>query len=383
MTEDIGAAAAAQAWGVTPADWGDWRWHMRNRLRTADALERRIALSPEEIAGIGAVAGVYDWFVTPYYASLMDREDPQCPIRLQALPSSAEMRPAVTDDPDPVGDRRYRVTNRVIHKYRDRVVLLVTSQCPVLCRFCTRKYHTTAHDGTYFEVGEARGFDEDIEYIRSHPEIRDVLLTGGDPLTYSDARLERIVAPLREIPHVEIIRIGTRYPVLLPQRITTGLCEMLDRHGPVWVNTHFNHPRELTQEARDACERLVRHGIPVGNQSVLLRGVNDDPETLKELVRSLVRARVRPYYLYQCDNVEGVSHFQVGIDEGRALMRTLVGHTTGFAVPSYVVTTLAGKIPLADDNLVAHDPGEKAVLRAYSGELVTIPAPAPQAPSSS
>jgi lysine 2,3-aminomutase len=360
--------------GISADDWGDWRWHMRNRLRTAEDLASWISLAPEEEEGIEAVAGRYDWFVTPYYASLMDPDDPSCPIRLQALPSVAEMTTAAGDDPDPVGDMSYRATNRVIHKYHDRVVLLVTSQCPVLCRFCTRKFHTTAYDGTYFEVGEAVGFDEDLEYIRAHPEIRDVLLTGGDPLTYSDSRLERIIAPLREIEHVEVVRIGTRYPVLLPQRITPELCTMLDRYQPIWLNTHFNHPTELTSDSRGACERLLRAGVPVGNQSVLLRGVNDETAVMTELVRALIQARVRPYYLYQCDNVEGVSHFQTTIESGRAIMRDLVGHTTGFAVPSYIVTTKAGKIPLSEDNILSVD-DSAIVLRSHTGEVVTIPVP--------
>lgn len=338
--------------------WGDWRWQMRHRITTLAELREWIQVSPEEEAAISACAGKYRWAITSYYASLMDQTDPACPIRRQAIPSLAELQPPATSSVDPVGDTVFRRTNRVIHKYPDRIVMLVTDQCPVYCRHCTRKFHTTDSDGTYFGEGEAASWEPDFAYVESHPEIRDVLLTGGDPLTYSDQRLETIISRLRAIPHVEIIRIGSRYPVLLPMRITTEFCEMLDRYQPLWLNTHFNHPREVTPEAAAACDSLIRHGIVVQNQSVLLRGINDDPSVMRALLSKLLQIRVRPYYLYHCDNVTGVSHFTTTIESGRAIMKSLLGRFTGFGVPQYVLTTPLGKIPLWEEQLHATGDGE-------------------------
>jgi lysine 2,3-aminomutase len=346
---------------ITPRDWidreqwDDYRWHLANRITTVDMLRRWIEVTDDEIAAIEACAGIYRWSITPYYASLMDPVDRECPVRRQAVPRMAEFEAQPGDDVDPVGDRRYRKTNRVVHKYPDRVILLVTSACPVYCRHCTRKFHTTSLDGTYFGDRESLPFDEDIAYIASHPEIRDVLLTGGDPLTYGDRKLDRLLGQLRAVPHVEILRIGTRFPVLLPQRITPAFCEMLEKHHPVWASTHFNHPKELTPEATAACDRLLRAGVPVQNQTVLLKGVNDDIDTMRALNTGLVRARVRPYYLYHCDNVVGVSHFQTSLHVGRDLIRQLEWSTTGFAVPEYVITTTIGKIRVDGDHLTAED----------------------------
>lgn len=329
--------------------WTDWRSQLQNRITTLDSLREWINVTPEEEAAIEACKGKYLWSITPYYASLMDRDDPNCPVRLQAVPSQAELQPAINASVDPVGDTHYRVTNRVVHKYPDRVILLVTDLCPVYCRHCTRKYHTTDEQGTYFGAGAGQSFEGDFAYIAAHPEIRDVLLTGGDPLTFSDERLDKILHRLRQIPHVEIIRIGSRCPVFVPQRITPELCDMLEQYHPLWLNTHFNHSKELTEEAAEACDRLLRHGIPVQNQSVLLKGVNDDIETLRSLIHGLLKMRVRPYYLYHCDNVVGVSHFTTSIEHGRSLMRQLHGYTTGFALPQYVLTTPLGKIPLWEE----------------------------------
>lgn len=331
--------------------WSDWRSQMRHRITTLAQLREWIDVTPREEAAIKACAPKYRWSITPYYASLMDRHDPACPIRRQAVPSLDELVPFAGSSVDPVGDTVYRTTNRVIHKYPDRIVLLITDQCPVYCRHCTRKYHTTDADGTYFRDGAGGSWDEDFEYIASHPEIRDVLLTGGDPLTFSDDRLETVIGRLRAIPHVEIVRIGSRYPVLLPQRITPELCAMLERYHPIWLNTHFNHPREITAEAAEACDRLMRHGVMVQNQSVLLKGINDDPAIMRELLSGLLKIRVRPYYLYHCDNVTGVSHFATTIAQGREIMKSLAGWFTGFGVPQYVVTTPLGKIPLAEEQV--------------------------------
>ncbi|ACU38329.1 arginine 2,3-aminomutase [Actinosynnema pretiosum subsp. pretiosum] len=364
-------AAPAMAPGAPSAEqWGDWRWHMRHRVTTLDKLREWVRVSPQEEAAISGTAGKYRWSVTPYYASLMDPDDPLCPIRQQAVPAQGELLEFPDAEVDPVGDMFYRKTNRVVHKYPDRVVLLVTETCPVYCRHCTRKFHTTDVEGTYFRDNEGGGYEEDLRYIREHPEIRDVLLTGGDPLSYRDEKLEEIISGLRAIPSVEIIRIGSRFPVLLPQRVTDEFCEMLARHHPVWLNTHFNHPREITPEAAAAVDRLLRHGVPVGNQTVLLKGINDDVPTMRKLMTELLRIRVRPYYLYHCDNVTGVSHFMTSVEKGLEIMEGLQGHMTGFGVPQYVLTTRIGKIPISRPYHEAVEDG--LALRNYRGQTMTM-----------
>jgi lysine 2,3-aminomutase len=348
----------------------DWRSQLRHRITTLDQLRRWIDVTPEEAEAIEACQGRYRWSVTPYYASLMDREDPTCPIRRLAIPSLGEFERYPGASVDPVGDTVYRKTNRVVHKYPDRIIMLVTRMCPVYCRHCTRKYHTMDVEGTYFETGEAASWDADFDYIARHPEIRDVLLTGGDPLMYSDAKLEPILARLREIPHVEIVRIGSRLPAVLPQRVTPELCDMLAHYHPLWFNTHFNHPQEITPQAAEACDRLLRRGIVVQNQSVLLRGINDDLDTMRTLLTELLRIRVRPYYLYHCDNAVGVSHLATSLEKGRAIMRGLVGHITGFAIPQYVLTTPLGKIPLWEENI--HHDEEGYWVENYHGERMRV-----------
>ncbi|MGV9263400.1 arginine 2,3-aminomutase [Kitasatospora sp. NPDC003701] len=355
---------------VPESDWDDWRWHMRRRITSVDKARQWINLSTDEEKAIAGVAGKYRWSVTPYYASLMDPDDPGCPVRLQAVPALGELMEFPGAEVDPVGDTFYRKTNRVVHKYPDRVIMLVTEACPVYCRHCTRKFHTTDVDGTYFRDDEGGSYDEDLRYIADHPEIRDVLLTGGDPLSYQDGKLEEIIAGLRAIPSVEIIRIGSRFPVLLPQRITEGLCSMLERYHPVWLNTHFNHPKEITPEAAAAVDRLLRHGIPVGNQTVLLRGINDDVDTMRTLMTELLRIRVRPYYLYHCDNVTGVSHFMTSVEKGWEIMAGLQGHITGFGVPQYVLTTKIGKIPIAQPSFTQIPEG--LLLRNHRGQEMVV-----------
>lgn len=351
-------------------DWQNWRWHMSHSIKTADELAKWVNLSGEERNAIEATSDKYKWRITPYYASLMDRDDPNCPIRLQAIPHGSELLEFNEASIDPVGDTIYRKTNRVIHKYPDRVVLLVTQTCPVYCRHCTRKYHTTDKEGTYFERGEGVSFEDDFEYIENNPQIKDVLLTGGDPLTYADHKLEEIVGRIRSIPHVEIIRIGSRFPVLLPQRITDDLCAMLSKYHPVWFSTHFNHPKELTKEAVAACDRLLRHGMPVQNQTVLLKGVNDTSEVMTQLMRGLLRARIKPYYLYHCDNVSGVSHFMTSIEKGREIMSSMLGHISGYALPRYIITTSLGKIPL--ERTYLSDEEGKCTLENYKGETMQL-----------
>jgi lysine 2,3-aminomutase len=350
--------------------WNDWRSQLRHRITTLEELQEWIEVTPEEEAAIEASSARYRWNITPYYASLMDPHDPACPIRQLAVPHLEEFRTYPGATVDPVGDTVYRRTNRVVHKYPDRAILLVTGLCPVYCRHCTRKYHTADLTGTYFEEGEGASWEPDFEYIESHPELRDILLTGGDPLIYSDERLEPILARLRAIPHVEILRIGSRAPVVLPQRITEELAEMLEQYHPLWFNTHFNHPKEITQEAAAACDRLLRHGIVVQNQSVLLKGINDDLQTMRRLLSELLKIRVRPYYLYHCDNAIGISHFVTSLEEGRALMRNLQGFFTGFGVPQYVLTTPLGKISLCEESL--HQGEEGYWVENYQGKTMRV-----------
>ncbi|MEJ2406193.1 MAG: arginine 2,3-aminomutase [Candidatus Thiodiazotropha sp.] len=354
-------------------NWSDWRWHMANRIRTVEQLRNWIDVSDTEAQAIEQNKQSYKFSVTPYYASLMDKSDPNCPIRRQAIPSHDELAVHPGADVDPVGDTRYRKTNRVIHKYPDRVVLMVTETCPVYCRHCTRKFHTTSKNGTYFREREALSFEEDFQYIANTPSIRDVLLTGGDPLVYSDSKLEAIISRLRSIPHVEIIRIGSRFPVLLPQRITEEFCSMLENYHPLWLNTHFNHPSEITPQAAEACDRLLRHGIPVQNQSVLLKGINDDLATMRRLLCELLKIRVRPYYLYHCDNVVGVSHFLTSIEAGKALMDGMYGNISGFSLPSYIITTHLGKIPITKEYVRRQD--DHYFLEGYQGHTMIYEEP--------
>lgn len=353
--------------------WNDWHWQMANRISTAEGLSEWINVTAEETAAIAACASRFKFEVTPYYASLMDPSDSACPIRRQAIPSHSELAIVDSAEVDPVGDTSYRKTNRVIHKYPDRVIILVTDTCPVYCRHCTRKFHTTDLEGTYFGEGGAVSMDEDFAYIARTPAIRDVLLTGGDPLTFNERRLEYIISRLRAIPHVEIIRIGSRYPVLLPQRITPELCGMLAKYHPIWLNTHFNHPKEVTKESAAAIDRLLRHGIPVGNQTVLLKGINDELATMRRLTTELVRIRVRPYYLYHCDNVTGVSHFVTTLETGRKIMAGLLGNITGFAVPSYIITTRLGKIPITTQYV--QDTDEGCTVTNYQGQCMDVAVP--------
>jgi lysine 2,3-aminomutase len=357
--------------GITEVDWGNWRWHVRHRITTLDELSTWIDVTGDERRAIEESHGQYRWAITPYYASLIDPADPACPIRLQAVPQLDEFRiPAHTELVDPIGDLSAQKTNRVIHKYPDRVALLVTAVCPMYCRHCVRKYHTTEIGHSYFRENESTPMEEDFRYIEDHEEVRDVVLTGGDPLSYRDHQLEPIIARLRAIEHVEIIRLGTRLPVFLPQRVTPELCAMLERYHPVWINTHFNHPREVTPDAAAACDRLLRAGVPLGNQTALLKGVNDDLDTIRTLCTSLVRIRVRPYYLYHCNVSRGVTHFVTTLEHGMRIMEGLIGPITGFAVPQYIVSTPIGKIPVMPEYLRQVD--GRFVARNWKGETCDV-----------
>ena len=354
--------------------WSDWTWQLRNRIRTAEQLRDWLEPTREERLGIEALAQRFHFVITPYYASLMDPEDPQCPIRRQVVPHLAEV-----DDPaglaDPLGEVGHSPVKNVIRVYPDRIAFCVNNECALYCRFCLRKRMVGEPDWAMRKRELVRALD----WIRGTPEIRDVLLTGGDPLVFSDERLDWLLGELRAIPHVEIVRLGTRLPVTLPFRVTEALCEMLARHHPIWLNTHFNHPRELTPEAALACDRLLRAGIPVGNQSVLLRGVNDDVETMRALGEGLVRMRVRPYYCYQAQLLEGTAHFRVPIERGLEIFRQLRGRTSGFAIPLYVLDTPYGKTPLSYPYLRGRE-GEEMVVETWDGKVWREPNPAEEPP---
>jgi len=330
-----------------------------------DGLERYVRLTDDERIGIKAAGSRFRWAVTPYFASLMDPEDPDCPIRRQAIPSAAELEAGldVAGLGDPLAEDSHSPVRGLVHKYPDRVIILATMQCAVFCRHCTRRRVV----GQVDRVMTSKQFDACVDYIQGHEEVRDVLVTGGDPLLGSDAWLEGILSKLRVIPHVDILRVGTRVPVTLPQRVTQDLCDMLERYHPLWMNIHFNHAREITPEVAQACDRLTRAGIPLGSQTVLLRGVNDDRQTLLDLFHALVRIRVRPYYLYQCDIVRGTSHFWTPVERGVELVSSLRGYTTGFSVPTFVVDSPLGKVHVAPQNLLARE-GSEIVLRGYTGE---------------
>ena len=341
----------------------DWQDQIAGGIGTVDALARVIRLAPGEIEGIRAAGAAYRWRITPYYAGLMDPDDPSCPIRRQAIPSIEELSDPL-GIPDPLDEESRSPAPNLIRLYPDRVAWCVTGSCPVYCRFCFRRRLVGMEAGDYSDSAQAAV----LEYIGKTPEIRDVLVTGGEPLLLSDGRIEQMLRNLRAIPHVEIIRIGTRVPVTLPQRITPRLCEMLRAFHPLWVNTHFNHPRELTPLAMAACARLADAGIPLGNQSVLLKGVNDDETIMRRLVHGLLRARVRPYYLFQCHLSKGTSHFRTAVEIGMGLVAGLQGTTTGFAVPSFVVDTPYGKVPVNPPTIVRRD-DEAIYLKSFDGRI--------------
>lgn len=345
-------------------EWSDWKWQMKNRIRSVEELRGWIRPVPEELDGIARTRDLFRWRITPYYASLMDPGDPRCPIRRQVVPHADEMVDDVDLlDLDPLEEQAHSPVKNLIHNYRDRVAFCVTTECAVYCRYCLRK--RMVGDGT--QALKREELQEAIDYLAAHPEIRDVLLTGGDPLSLNDENLGWIIGRLREIPHIDIIRIGTRYPVLNPYRITDELCRLLAENHPVWLNTHFNHAKELTEDARAALDRLSRAGVPLGNQTVLLKGINDDAETLRELFHKLVTFRVRPYYLYQAQLIGGTRHFRTTIERGMELMEQLRGRLSGFAIPLYVLDTPHGKVPLTPSGYRGRE-GDYVAVKAYGGE---------------
>ena len=352
--------------------WNDWHWQVKNRVETLEDLKKYLNLTEEEEEGVRRTLGRLRMAITPYYLSLIDLEDEYDPIRRQAVPTAHELESAPYEAADPLHEDTDSPVKGLTHRYPDRVLFLVTDQCSMYCRHCTRRRFAGQTDCAM----PMEQIEKCIEYIRQHEEVRDVLLSGGDALMLGDGLLERIIAELRAIEHVEIIRIGSRTPVVCPQRITPELCAMLKKYHPIWVNTHFNHPNEITPEAAAACARLADAGIPLGNQSVLLAGVNDCVHVMKKLVNELVYIRVRPYYIYACDPSLGLSHFRTPVSKGIEIMEGLRGHTSGLCVPTFVVDAPGGggKTPVMPTYLISQKPG-KIVLRNFEGVITTYSEP--------
>jgi len=353
---------------VSAAEWDDWRWQLKNRITSVDRLKQVVEMTEKEQREVNAALKSLRMAITPYFASLMDPTDRNCPIRKRAIPSGKEVKISPEDMVDPLHEDIESPAPGLTHRYPDRVLLQVTDQCSMYCRHCTRKRIWTLGEAAKTEFELSKMF----AYIRRHEEIRDVIVSGGDPLTLPTDRIEYILKSLRKIPHVEIIRIGTRVPVVLPMRIDDDLCAVLEKYGPIWLNTQFNHPREVTAEARQACDRLLRAGVPVNNQTVLLKGVNDHAEIIRKLNTELLRAKVRPYYLFQCDMVRGLNHFRTRLSKGIQIMEALRGLTSGLAIPSYVVDVPGGggKIPLMPNYILSMGE-DRTVLRNYEGIIVS------------
>ena len=360
---------------VPESSWNNWKWHFRNRITTIEQLTQYIPLSNEEKAQLRLVTRRYPISVTPYYLSLINPDDPDDPIKIQAVPSILEMTMNNMGLEDPLAEKEDSIVPGLVHRYPDRVLMVLTDICPMLCRHCTRKRE-------WYHGGWIRTEDEIeamLDYLRRNEAIRDVIISGGDPLTLSTRRLGDIISRIRSIRHIEIIRIGTRFPVVLPQRIDAELCAMLSEYGPIWLNTHFNHPREITPESAEACDRLLRSGVPVNNQSVLLRGVNDNVETQLKLCQGLLRIKVRPYYLFQCDEVQGTEHLRTPVEVGIKIIEGMRGHTSGLAVPTFVVDLVdgGGKVPL-QPNYVLSQTEDELLIKNYKGQVYRYRNPNPR-----
>jgi lysine 2,3-aminomutase len=357
--------------------WYNWRWQLSNRINTVEEFEKTIPLSDNERRALNA-RDLFRVDITPYFASLIDPDDPNDPIRKQVIPTDKELLPFTAMMEDSLAEDRHSPVPGLVHRYPDRVLMLVTTQCASYCRYCTRSRIVGDPSATF----SRNEFEMQLEYLRRTPQVRDVLLSGGDPLVLAPKILEEILLRLREIEHIEIVRIGSRVPVFLPMRITDELCDMLQKYHPLWMNIHVNHPNEITPELAEAADRLTRAGIPLGNQAVLLAGVNDNIHIQRQLVHDLVRIRVRPYYLYQCDLVEGAGHFRTPVAKGIEIMEGLRGHTSGYAVPQYIVDAPGGggKIPLAPNYLLSMS-DHKIILRNFEGYVTTYEEPTDYLPS--
>jgi lysine 2,3-aminomutase len=356
-------------------EWNDWHWQARHRIRTLDRLEEMLLLSDEERQALRQAGSMLPFSITPYYMSLISRDDPRQPLRRTVVPTTHEFARCQGEADDPLGEEHDTAVPGVVHRYPDRVLLLVLDKCSSYCRYCTRS-RVVGHGEI---VPSIERLERALEYIRRTPTIRDVLLSGGDPLLLSEQRLDWLLARLRAIPHVEMIRLGTKMPAVLPQRITRELCRMLHKHHPLWMSLHFVHPDECTPETFQACTRLADAGIPLGSQTVLLKGVNDDVQTMKDLTHRLLKMRVRPYYLYQCDPIAGSAHFRTSVAKGLEIIEGLRGHTSGYAVPTYVIDAPGGggKIPL-QPNYVLGRQGDDLLLRNYQGGVYRYPDPQDQ-----
>jgi lysine 2,3-aminomutase len=349
------------------ADWNDWRWQLRSRVKDLPTLARMMSLSTEELEGLSRHTGDLPVGITPHYASLIDPDDPLQGIRRTMIPVGQEHIKTPEEADDPLGEDHDSPVPGLVHRYPDRVLFLISGFCAVYCRYCTRSRMVGQADSL---KADTRKWEAAIDYIRDTPSVRDVLISGGDPLTLADEKLEWLLGNLRAIPHVEFIRIGSKVPCVLPQRITPKLCRMLRQFHPLWMSVHFLHPDELTPEVGQACAMLADAGIPLGSQTVLLKGVNDDVETMKKLVHGLLKIRVRPYYLYQCDPISGSAHFRTPVEKGLEIIEGLRGHTTGYAVPQYVIDAPGGggKIPLLPQYVVGRE-GRTWTLRNFEGKM--------------
>lgn len=352
-------------WSDVPEEkWKDWVWQLKNRLTSVEEVERYLDLTQEEKQGCYFANKKLALAITPYFFNLIDREDPNCPIRAQVIPRIEEMTTSPEEMKDPCGEDEHMPVPGLVHRYPDRVLFLVTDRCAAYCRYCTRSRLVSNSQGYDFHPE----FEQAIRYIEEHPEVRDVLLSGGDPLLLSDRKLDYLLGRLRAIKHLEFIRIGSRIPIFLPQRITPELCRIFEKHEPIWMSIHANHPRECTLEVKEACDRLARAGVPLGNQSVLLKGINDDAEVMQALVHRLLRMRVRPYYLYQCDLITGSAHLRADVRKGLEIIQKLRGHTTGYAVPQFVIDAPGGggKVPI-NPQYIESITDEEIVFRNYEG----------------
>lgn len=357
---------------ISADDWNSYKWQLKNRVTSLEEMEKHLNLTAEEREGILLTGSKLAMAVTPHFFNLIDKDDPTCPIRRQVIPRVEESHDNPEEMADPCGEDSHMPVPGLVHRYPDRVLFLVTDRCASYCRYCTRSRVVSGVSDQRLELQ----FEMAFRYIAEHPEIRDVLLSGGDPLLLSDSKLEKIISRLRAIPHVEFIRIGTRIPIFLPQRITPALCEMLAKYHPLWISIHSNHPRELTIEVKEGLERLANHGVPLGNQSVLLKDTNDSVEIQKTLSHKLLMCRVRPYYLYQCDLIEGSAHLRTSVEKGIAIIEGLRGHTTGYAVPQYVIDAPGGggKVPINPEYLLEHD-NDHTLIRNFENKRFMYPEP--------
>jgi lysine 2,3-aminomutase len=362
---------------IPDEQWNSWRWQLSHRINTPEEFEKVLPLTDSERKALSA-ANLFRVDITPYFISLIDPANPNDPIRKQVVPTDREMVPFTAMMEDSLAEDRHSPVPGLVHRYPDRVLMLVTTQCASYCRYCTRS-RIVGDPAATFSRSE---FEMQLEYLKRTPQVRDVLLSGGDPLVLAPKLLEELISRLREIPHIEIIRIGSRVPVFLPMRVTDELTDMLQKYHPLWLNIHVNHPNEITAELAQACDRLTRAGIPLGNQSVLLAGVNDNVHIQRKLVHDLVRIRVRPYYLYQCDLVEGAGHFRTPVAKGIEIMEGLRGHTSGYAVPTYIIDAPGGggKIPVAPNYLLSMS-DHKIILRNFEGFITTYEEPVDYKPS--